>query len=87
MTATRPLFLLAAAVLLAGWLPLLVVGLRAKAIDGVAALQTVGAQATLVLICLTTGLQQSSFSSLALITAVCVVVSGLVFARFLDRLP
>jgi multisubunit Na+/H+ antiporter MnhF subunit len=81
------LFLLAAAVLLAGWVPLLAVGLRAKAIDGVAALQTAGAQATLVLICLTTGLQQSSFASLALVTAVCVGVSGLVFARFMDRRP
>ncbi|NKZ03117.1 monovalent cation/H+ antiporter complex subunit F [Actinomadura latina] len=84
---TRPLFLVAAAVLLAGWLPLLLVGVRAKAIDGVAALQAAGTQTTLVLVCLTVGLQQSSFGSVALITAVCAVVSGLVFARFLDRLP
>lgn len=84
---TRPLFLLAAVVLLTGWLPLLVVGLRAQAIDGVAALQAAGTQATLVLVCLCVGLQQSSFSSLALITAFCMVVSGLIFARFLDRLP
>ncbi|MEU5988180.1 monovalent cation/H+ antiporter complex subunit F [Spirillospora sp. NPDC047418] len=84
---TRPLFLAAAVVLLTGWLPLLAVGIRAQAIDGVAALQAVGTQATLVLVCLCVGLQQSSFASLALITAVCVVVSGLIFARFLDRLP
>jgi multisubunit Na+/H+ antiporter MnhF subunit len=84
---TRPLFLVAAVVLLSGWLPLLLVGVRAKAIDGVAALQAAGTQTTLVLVCLCVGLQQSSFASLALITAVCVVVSGLIFARFLDRVP
>lgn len=84
---TRPLFLAAAAVLLAGWLPLLVVGFRARAIDGVAALQAAGTQATLVLVCLCVGLRQSSFASLALITAICLAVSGLIFARFLDRLP
>jgi multisubunit Na+/H+ antiporter MnhF subunit len=84
---TRPLFLAAAIVLLAGWLPLLVGGFRAHAIHGVAALQAAGTQATLALVCLCVGLRQSSFSSLALITAICLVVSGLIFARFLDRLP
>ncbi|MFB4305031.1 monovalent cation/H+ antiporter complex subunit F [Actinomadura sp. GTD37] len=84
---TRPLFLMAAVALLAGWLPLLVVGIRARTLDGVAALQAAGTQTTLVLVCLSTGLRQSSFASLALITAVCVVVSGLIFARFLDRPP
>ncbi|MFA1540133.1 monovalent cation/H+ antiporter complex subunit F [Actinomadura monticuli] len=84
---THPLFLVAAVALLAGWLPLLAVAVRARTLDGVAALQTAGTQTTLVLACLATGLRQSSFGSVALITAVCVVVSGLIFARFLDRLP
>lgn len=84
---TGPLYLAAAVVFMAGWLPLLVVGVRGKAIDAVTALQAAGTQAVLVLVCLAAGLQQSSFAPLALITAMCVVVSGLVFARFLDRWP
>jgi multisubunit Na+/H+ antiporter MnhF subunit len=83
----RPLYLVAAIVLLAGWLPLIAVGVRARAIDGVVAVEVAGALTTLVLVCLTTGLHQSSFASLALIAAVCAVVSGLAFARFLDRQP
>lgn len=84
---SRPLYLAAAVVLLAGWLPLIAVVIRGRAIDAVVALQAAGAVAALVLVCLAAGLNQSSFAPLALITAVCVVISGLVFARFLDRLP
>lgn len=84
---THPLYLAAAAVLLAGWLPLVAVGVRARAIDGLVALQAAGTVTTLVLICLSVGLHQSSFAPVALIAAVCVVISGLVFARFMDRRP
>lgn len=84
---THPAYLVAAAVLLAGALPLGVVCVRAQAIDGIVALQGAGTVATLVLICLSVGLHQSSFAPLALITAVCVIVNGLLFARFLDRSP
>lgn len=83
----RPLYLAAALVLLAGWVPLAAVCVRARAIDGLVALEVAGALATVVLVCLAVGLRQSSFSGLALISAVCVIVSGLVFARFMDRLP
>lgn len=83
----RPLYLAAALVLLAGWVPVAAVCVRARAIDGLVALEIAGALTTLVLVCLAVGLHQSSFGTLSLIAAVCVLVSGLVFARFLDRLP
>lgn len=83
----RPLYLAAALVLLAGWVPVAAVCVRARAIDGLVALEMAGALTTLVLVCLAVGLHQSSFGTLSLITAVCVIMSGLVFARFLDRLP
>lgn len=84
---THPIFLVAAIVLLVGWLPLIVVSVRNTAIDGLVALQVAGAVATLVLICLAVGLHQSAFGSVALISAVCTIVGGLVFARVLGRRP
>lgn len=83
----RPLYLAAALVLFAGWVPVAAVCVRARAIDGLVALETAGALTTLILICLAVGLRQSSFGTLALVTAVCVIMSGLVFARFTDRRP
>jgi multisubunit Na+/H+ antiporter MnhF subunit len=83
----RPLYLAAALVLLVAWLPVAAVCVRARAIDGLVALETAGALTTLVLICLAVGLHQSSFGTLSLIAAVCVMISGLVFARFMDRRP
>lgn len=82
----RPLYP-AAALLLAAWLPVAAVCLRTRTIDGLVALETAGALTTLVLICLAVGLHQPSFGTLSLITAVCVIISGLVFTRFVDRRP
>lgn len=84
---SSPLYLVAAVVLLVGWLPPIIVALRSSAIDGLVALELVGALTTLVVVCLAAGLHQSSFAPLALITGVCTLVGGLVFTRFLDRLP
>lgn len=84
---TAPLYLVAAIALLAGWVPPIVVVLRGCAVDGLIALEFVGASTALVLVCLAAGLHQSSFAPLALVTAVCTLVGGLIFTRFLDRLP
>lgn len=84
---TQPLFLVAAIVLLAGWVPLIVVGIRARPIDGLVALELTGTLATLVLICLAVGLHGSAFAPVALISAFCTIVGGLVFTRFLGRRP
>lgn len=82
-----PLYLIAAVVLLGGWLPAVAVGLRSRPVDGMVAVQLTGVLTTLVLICLAVGLQQSSFAPVALVTAVAAVVGGLVWVRFLDREP
>nr|MDQ3826288.1 hypothetical protein [Actinomycetota bacterium] len=68
---TNPLYLAAAIALLAGWVPLVGVCLRANTIDGVVALQLAGTLTTLVLVCLAVGLHQSSFASVALISVLC----------------
>lgn len=81
------LYLAAALVLIAGLLAPAVVAIQARAIDGLVGLELAGTLTTLVLVCLSVGLQGSSFASLALVAAVCAVIGGLVFARFMDRLP
>jgi multisubunit Na+/H+ antiporter MnhF subunit len=84
---THSTYLLAASVLLAGFLPLALVAIRAEAIDGLAAVQTSGTVTTLALICLAVGSGQSAFAAVAVVCAVSTVVGGLVFARFMDRDP
>jgi len=71
--------------LLAGFVPLGWVGLRERAIDGVAALELAGALATLVLICLAEGYHRGIYFSVAVVCAAATWISGLVFARFLGR--
>jgi multisubunit Na+/H+ antiporter MnhF subunit len=61
------------------------VGLRERAIDGVAALELAGALATLVLICLAEGYHRGIYFSVAVVCAAATWISGLVFARFLGR--
>jgi multisubunit Na+/H+ antiporter MnhF subunit len=81
------LYLAAAIALLAGWVPLVVMCVRAHTIDGLVALQLAGTLTTLVLVCLAVGLHQSGFAPVALISALCAIVGGLVYARYLDRYP
>lgn len=84
---TQPLYLAAAVALLAGWVPLIVVCVRASVIDGLVAFELAGTLATLVLVCLAVGLHQPGFAPVALISALCAIVGGLVYARYLDRYP
>jgi multisubunit Na+/H+ antiporter MnhF subunit len=49
------------------------------------ALEAAGAVATLALVCLSVGLGQSIFFTVAVIAAVAFWIGGLVFARFLGR--
>jgi multisubunit Na+/H+ antiporter MnhF subunit len=83
---THPLYVAAATALLAGWVPLVVVCVRSSVIDGLVAVELAGTLTTLVLVCLAVGLYQS-FASVALISALCVTVGGLVFTRYLGRYP
>lgn len=83
----RQEYLFAAATLLIGLVPLAVVSLRERPIDGLVALELGGAMTTLALVCVAVGTQSSSAAGVALITAILSWISGLLCARFLDRTP
>jgi multisubunit Na+/H+ antiporter MnhF subunit len=78
-------FLTAATVLVAALAPLLVAASFRRPIDGLVALEAAGAVATLTLLCLSVGLGESTFFTVAVIAAVASWIGGLVFARFLGR--
>lgn len=78
-------FLIAAAVLLAALAPLLVAASLRPPIDGLVVVQTAGTVATLALVCLSVGLGNSVYFTVAVIAAVASWIGGLVFARFLGR--
>jgi multisubunit Na+/H+ antiporter MnhF subunit len=80
-------YLYAAIALIAGFLPLVAVCVRARPIDGLVALELGGAMATMTVVCLAVGFQSSSTSGLALVMAITTWAGGLVIARFLDRDP
>ena len=78
-------FLIAATLLLASLAPLLVAASFRRPIDGLVVLETAGAVATLTLVCLSVGLGQSIFFTVAIVAAVACWIGGLVFVRFLGR--
>jgi len=78
-------FVLAATALLAALAPLLVVASLRRPIDGLVALEAAGTVATLALVCLSVGLGESLFFTVAIVAAVASWIGGLVFARFLGR--
>jgi multisubunit Na+/H+ antiporter MnhF subunit len=83
----RQEFLVAATALLIGLVPLVLVTLRARPVDGLVALELGGVLTTLALVCVAVGAQSSSMTGVALITAVLSWAGGLLCARFLDREP
>ena len=78
-------FLLAATVLLAALAPLLVAASLWRPIDGLVVAQTAGAVVTLALVCLSVGLDNPLYFTVAVVAAVASWIGGLVFARFLGR--
>ncbi len=78
-------FLIASTVLLAALAPLLVAASRWRPIDGLVVVQTTGAVATLALVCLSVGLGNPLYFTVAVVAAVASWIGGLVFARFLGR--
>lgn len=78
-------FLVAATVLIAALAPLLLVASLRRPLDGLVALEAVGAIATLVLLCLSVGLGQSTFFTVPIIAAVASWIGCLVFVRFFGR--
>jgi multisubunit Na+/H+ antiporter MnhF subunit len=78
-------FLIAATALLSLLAPLLVTASMRRPIDGLVAVQTAGAVTTLALVCLSVGLGNSLYFTVAIVAAVASWTGGLVFARFLGR--
>ncbi|HEX2359362.1 MAG TPA: monovalent cation/H+ antiporter complex subunit F [Solirubrobacterales bacterium] len=78
-------YLVAAAVMLAGIAPLILFTLRASPPDGLVALNIGGDIATLVLLLLAAGTDRQPFFDLALVSAVLSFAGGLAYARFLER--
>ena len=76
-------FLIAATVLLGALAPLFVAASLRRPIDGLVVVQVAGAVATLALICLSVGLGNSLYFTVAVVTALACWIGGLVFARFL----
>ena len=56
-----------------------------RPIDGLVVVETAGSVATLALVCLSVGLGNSLYFTVAIIAAVASWIGGLVFARFLGR--
>jgi multisubunit Na+/H+ antiporter MnhF subunit len=75
-------FEVAALALVTGFVPLLLVCVREREIDGVVALELAGALATLVLICLAEGYHRGIYLGVAVVCAAVTWIGGLVFARF-----
>ena len=78
-------FHIAATVLLVALLLPGYVCTRARALDGVVALELFGATTTLVLLCLAEGYHRGVYFNVALIAALVTWIGGLVFVRFLAR--
>jgi multisubunit Na+/H+ antiporter MnhF subunit len=79
------LWLTAAAVLLLGLIPCLIVAVRGEAIDGVVALAAAGVVVTLALLLLAVGFGRSIYGDVAVVAAVVSFSGGLVFVQYLER--
>jgi multicomponent Na+:H+ antiporter subunit F len=78
-------WLIAALVLLLGFIPCIVVLWRAPVVDALVALNLAWLLATLELVLLSEGLHRPEDFDLALVLAALSFGGGLVFARFLER--
>jgi multicomponent Na+:H+ antiporter subunit F len=78
-------FLISATILLGLLAPLLVAASLRRPIDGLVVVQTAGAVTTLALVCLSVGLGNPVYLTVAIAAAVASWIGGLVFARFLGR--
>jgi multisubunit Na+/H+ antiporter MnhF subunit len=78
-------FLIAALVMMAGFIPIGIVCVRSGPFDALAALELGGALATTILLCLAQGFERSSYFDVPVVCAAMTWVSGMVFARFMGR--
>jgi multisubunit Na+/H+ antiporter MnhF subunit len=78
-------WLIAAAALLLGLVPCLIVMLRGSIVEALVGLQMAGVLETVVLLLLAEGFHRAPFFDLALVLALLALAGGLVFARMLER--
>ena len=79
-------WILAAVVLvIVGFVPCLVVSVRASVMEGLVALEMAGVMAVLVLLLLAEGFQRQPFVDLALVLALLSFVGTLAFVRYMER--
>lgn len=78
-------FTIAATALLVGFVPIGIVCVRGRELDGVVALELAGAVAALVFLCLGEGFHRSAYFDVPIVCAALSWVSGMVFVRFFAR--
>ena len=78
-------FVIAAIAMLAAMIPCGIVLMRGKVMDAVAAYEAISAIVVMTLILLAEGFRRPGEFELAVVLAVLLFGSGLVFARFLER--
>ena len=79
-------FAIAATAMLLGFVPIGILALRGRALDGVVALELAGGLTTTILLCLAESFGRSAYFDVPVVCAALTWVSGLIFARFLGRL-
>jgi len=79
-------FVWASLVLIVCFVPLSLVVLLGREIDGVVALELCGTLATLVLLCLAEAFHRPTYFGLPVVCAATTWIGGLVFARFFGRI-
>ena len=78
-------WLLAATVLLLGLVPCLLVAARARAADGIVALQLAGVVVSLAILLMAVGFDRSIYADAAILIALLSFAGGMAFVRFLQR--
>jgi multicomponent Na+:H+ antiporter subunit F len=76
---------LAATALVVATVPLWIVVSRADTMSRLVALDVIGVMGSLTFVCLARGFDRSVYSDLALVLAVLSFISGLTYARLLER--
>jgi multicomponent Na+:H+ antiporter subunit F len=78
-------WLLAATVLLLGLVPCLVVAARARATDGIVALQLAGVVVSLAILLMAVGFARSIYADAAILIALLSFAGGMAFVRYIQR--
>jgi multisubunit Na+/H+ antiporter MnhF subunit len=78
-------FVVAGTALLVGFVPLGVLAVSSRAIDGIVALELCGVLTTLIFLCLAEGFHRSSYFDVPIVCAGATWIGGLIFARFMGR--